>query len=368
MDDIAPGLLLRIRASFRQTMEADPAIQALLKKIEEGNATYRDAEQYALQIGEALSQAFVKNLGTDVLPDGRMYYNIADRVLRPMLEEDHAAVSEAAKMVQESMNRKAGIGLKAQPVAVNENRIQGIVDKVSNAESFENVAWVLDEPIKNFSMNVVDESIRQNVSFQGRAGLQPKVIRRAERKCCEWCSALAGEYDYPDIPYDVYRRHENCRCTVEYDPGGGKRQNVHTKKWTTPEEHDIIEERKRFGLSNLDIFRPKDQSATIQSYVKIDREKVVSAVKSGNRRRHAGVYKDAMGKTKKQLQRSIVSRTAQVERHADKIAHPESYLLDWEQKAPEYQQGLIRKWEKDMRRNAEQAEIELSVFEERFGL
>lgn len=255
MEDIAPGLLLRIQASFRKNMNDDPTIQALLKKIEEGAATYRDAEQYALQIGEALSQAFVENIGAGTLPDGRMYYNIADRVLRPLLEEDHEVVSAAARMVQESLNRKAGIGLKARPVAVNEDRIQGIVDKVSNAEAFEDVTWVLDEPVKNFSMNIVDETIRENVSFQGRAGLRPKVIRRAERKCCEWCSALEGEYDYPDVPNDVYRRHDNCRCTVEYDPADGKRkrQNVHTKEWTTEEEHDTLEKRKQIGLKSIPI-------------------------------------------------------------------------------------------------------------------
>lgn len=253
MEDIATGLLLRIKASFRQEMSDNHTIQELLKKIEEGTATYRDAEQYALQIGEALSQAFAKNLGADALPDGKMYYIIADRVLRPMLEENHTVVSDAARMVQESMNRKAGIGLKAKTVAVNENRIQGIVDKVSNAESFKDVVWVLDEPVKNFSMNIVDESIRENVSFQGKAGLRPKVIRRAERKCCPWCSELAGEYDYPDVPDDVYRRHENCRCTVEYDPADGKRkrQNVHTKEWTDAEQYDKLEARKKVGIHTL---------------------------------------------------------------------------------------------------------------------
>lgn len=253
MEDIAPGLLLRIQESFRQEMGSNQTIQALLKKIEDGDATYRDAEQYALQIGEALSQAFEKNLGAGALPDGKMYYNIADRVLRPLLEEDHAVVSDAARMVQESLNRKAGVGLKAQQVAVNQDRIQGIVDKVSNAESFEDVSWVLDEPVKNFSMNVVDETIRENVSFQGKAGLRPRVIRRAERKCCKWCSALEGEYDYPDVPHDVYRRHDNCRCTMEYDPADGKRkrQNVHTKEWTDAGQYDKLEARKKVGVHSL---------------------------------------------------------------------------------------------------------------------
>ena len=248
MEDIAPDLLLRIRASFQKRMEESNQIQSLLEKIQSGGGTYGDAQNYAYQIGQALSQALGENLSSAVLPDGRMYYNIASRVLEPLLEEDHSIVSQAAKLVQQSLNQKAGIGIQAQTVPVNADRIVGIVDKISNGESFGDVAWVLDEPIKNFSMNVVDETIRQNVNFQGKSGLRPKVIRKSERKCCPWCSNLAGEYEYPDVPDDVYRRHENCRCTVEYDPGSGKRQNVYTKKWTTTKEDAKIEARKVLGL------------------------------------------------------------------------------------------------------------------------
>ena len=68
------------------------------------------------------------------------------------------------------------------------------------------------------------------------AGLRPRVIRTAESHCCKWCSALAGTYDYPRVPKDVYRRHERCRCRVEYDPGEGRRQNVWNKTWTEDED------------------------------------------------------------------------------------------------------------------------------------
>lgn len=366
MEDIAPALLELLRKRFSEKVAVNPKIRALYKRIREGSATYADAGVYAWLVGEALSQTFGENLSSGMLPDGRMYYNIADRVLRPLLEEDHGLIADAAGLVQTALNEKAGIGIQAQTVAVNTDRIDGIIEKVSDAPVFDDVAWVLAAPVKNFSQAVVDDIIRENVNFQGRAGLRPKIIRKAERKCCDWCANLAGEYDYPDVPDDVYRRHENCKCTVEYDPGEGRRQNVHTKRLTTPGERDIIEERKRFGLGNPDAFRPKEYASTIQGYVQIDRERAVAAAKSGSRHGHAGVYMDAMAKTKKQLQRSIVSRTAQVERHADKLKHPENYVPDWAQKAPQYQQGLLRKWEKDMRRNAEQAEIELAVFEKRF--
>ena len=232
MEDIAPELLELMRKRFSEKISVNPKIRALYKRIQEGSATYADAEEYAYLIGQALSQTFAENLSSAVLPDGRMYYNIADRVLRPLLEEDHTLVSDAAALVQTALNQKANIGIKAQTVAVNTDRINGIINQVSNAEVFDDVAWVLDEPVKNFSMNVVDETLRANVEFQGKAGLRPKIIRKAERKCCEWCSRLAGEYDYPDVPDDIYRRHELCRCTVDYDPGSGKRQNVWTKSWT----------------------------------------------------------------------------------------------------------------------------------------
>lgn len=253
MEDIAPGLLLRIRRRFTEYMEEDQTIREIAKKIEEGAATYPDAERYAVRIGEALSKAFAENLGADALPDGRMYYNIAGRVLRPLLEENHNLISDAARKVQAALNERAGIGIKPQTVAVNADRIQGIIEKVSGASDFDTVSWVLDAPVVNFSQAVVDDTIRANVNFQGKAGLRPKIIRRAGRKCCEWCAALAGEYDYPDVPHDVYRRHNNCRCVVEYDPADGKRkrQNVHTKEWTDAEPYDKLEARKKVGIRTL---------------------------------------------------------------------------------------------------------------------
>ena len=230
-EDIAYGLLLRIRAVFRRNLEASEEIQRLARLIEEGKADYTDAAKYAELCGQALSQAFGANFTAADLPQGKAYFNIADRVIRPMLEEDHGLISQAAAQVQEALNKKAGLTLKTQKVPLNEDRVAGIVDKVSNAEQFEDVEWMLQKPVENFSVNIVDESIRLNVDFQGRAGLKPVVRRRAPGYCCEWCRALAGEYEYPKVPKDVYRRHENCRCSVNYDPGDGRQQNVHSKRW-----------------------------------------------------------------------------------------------------------------------------------------
>lgn len=231
MEDIAPDLLAAIREEFTHSIQRNRKIITLYEAIQKGTATYQDAGVYAYEIGEALSMAMLKHISSAALPDGRMYFNIADRVLRPLLEENHGLISDAALRVQTELNHKAGIGLKAQAAKINDDRISGIVDKVSEAETFDDVAWVLDEPVKTFSQSIVDDTLKANVQFQGSAGLRPVVIRKSTRKCCEWCQALDGKYDYPDVPEDVYRRHERCRCTVDYDPGSGKRQNVWTKKY-----------------------------------------------------------------------------------------------------------------------------------------
>lgn len=234
MEDIAPALLELLQKRFREKIAADPRIRAMYKKITDGQATYADAEEYAYFVGDVLAKVFGENLSSAVLPDGKMYYNIAEKVLKPMLEENHMVVSGATEVVQKILNQKAGLGLKAQTVAANADRIQGLMDKVSNAEIYDDVAWVLDEPVRNFSMSVVDDTLRENVEFHGNAGLSPVIVRRTRGKSCKWCANLAGVYTYPVISREVYQRHENCRCTVEYDPKDGrrKRQNVHTKEWS----------------------------------------------------------------------------------------------------------------------------------------
>lgn len=233
--DIASELLERIRADFR----------ALLGDAKPAADTYAAAADYAELVGSALAEAFRRNLTADALPDGRLYWNIADRVVRPLLEEEHLLVADASAAVQQALNQQANLGIAPQRAVLYTDAVDGLLNKVSTAEQFADVAWALDEPVRTFSRMVVDDTLKHNVDFQGKAGLRPRVIRTAESHCCKWCSALAGTYDYPRVPKDVYRRHERCRCRVEYDPGEGRRQNVWNKTWT--EDEDARQARREFA-------------------------------------------------------------------------------------------------------------------------
>lgn len=245
MEDIAPELLEKIRALFLEQF-GDDAPSA---------DTYAAAGDYAERVGDALATAFQMCLSGDVLPDGRMYWNIADRVVRPLLEEDWQLCTGAAAGVQRALNKAAGIGLVAQAPDPDKGRIDGILNEICAAEQYEDKAWMLDEPVRTFSRAAVDETLRRNVEFQSKAGLRPRIVRTAERGCCEWCTKWAGTYDYPDVPDNVYKRHANCRCSVEYDPGGGKRQDVWTKRWTDEQERGILEQRQAVGLKSNEMQR-----------------------------------------------------------------------------------------------------------------
>lgn len=240
--DIAPDLLEWIRKDFLDYLGDAKVLEQ----------TYAGAEEYAERVGSALAAAFQQNLSSDILPDGKMYWNIADRVVRPLLEEDFQLVSEAAQDVQKALNEAAGIGIRVQVAILDQGRVEGILNKICTVDRYDEVAWVLDEPIKTFSRSVVDDTLKANVDFQGKAGLIPRIIRRAESHCCEWCSQLEGSYEYPNVPKDIYRRHERCRCVVEYDPGSGKRKNVHTKQLKAVEDRDIIKLRQLTRLTTED--------------------------------------------------------------------------------------------------------------------
>ena len=254
MKDIVPEMLENIMTDFDQGVRSSPLVSRVKGLLDEGKATYDDVNSYSLHLGEMLSGTLQKYITPDTLPDGKMYYNIADRILGETMTKDHELISEVATQVQQSLNEAGGLGIKALTPPVNNDRIKGLVDKVSNADQFADAEWILGEPILNFSQSVVDDTVKLNADFQGKAGLRPVIVRRTDSKPCDWCKNLAGTYTYPEVPAEVYMRHRSCQCTVEYRPGNKRAQNVWSKKWSDETTEELLEVRKTIGLK-------KDQQA-----------------------------------------------------------------------------------------------------------
>lgn len=285
-DDILPDLLKKVQDEFEAAYGKSELVKTAFAKLANNQATYATVNDFAIEIGDMMSESMVGSVSVSSLPDGKMYYNIAKRLLTATLGRNFELVSGYTEQVQGSLNKQAGIGLKVQVPKINQDRIDGMVNRLSFEDDFGKVAWMLKEPIVNFTQSIVDDSIRENAEFQYKAGLSPQIVRKEGGKCCDWCREVVGVYRYPNVPKDAYRRHQHCRCTVDYHPGNGKKQNVHSKRWSDPRKNAKIEARKQIGLpiqagaknyfrdeSNDDIL-PKDFiKAEKHAYITYDRIK-----------------------------------------------------------------------------------------------
>lgn len=249
MEDIVPEILGNIQKQFNErTLESDKlkkAVAALKAK----KATYLDVNDFAIEVGEILADVFNLNITAEVLPDGQMYFNIADRILNSTLSNNYELISGYASDVQTLLNREAGMRLRAQDSEFNQDRVDGIVNRVSTETDFDGIKWILNEPIVNFSQSIVDDVIKANIDFHAKSGLNPTITRKTRGDACAWCLNLAGTYEYGSEPSEIYQRHDRCRCTVEYNPKDSRGlQNSHTKKWLDPNRKAKIAARKNIGL------------------------------------------------------------------------------------------------------------------------
>ena len=249
--DVLPGILKEVQERFERDFGKSEIVRNAFAALKGKKATYKTANEFAIEIGEILSKALGASLSADKLPDGKMYYNIAQRLLTDVLRRNHELVSGYTSDVQKNLNQEAKIGLKVQVPELNLDRIAGIVNRFSSEENFEDVSWLLGEPIVNFTQSIIDDTIRKNAEFHHQSGLQPEIIRKSYFHCCEWCQEVQGNYKYPRVPKDVYRRHQHCRCIVDYDPKNGKTQNVWTKKWNSIDK-ERVERRKLIGVVSVD--------------------------------------------------------------------------------------------------------------------
>ena len=233
MADIAPELYEKIKESFEDNAKSDKKLNSLLEKLANGKATQEDISTYAEHIGSASSKALLEHMTADNLPDGRIYWNIAERTIKPSLKANYDKVNDYATQVLGVLDKADNIGLKAVQGEYPSERIKAIEDAACMVDkTLEEARKVLGEPVCNTTMAFADDFIKANSEFRYKAGLSPKIIRTDSHGCCKWCANLAGVYDYEAVRNgsDVFRRHDNCRCTVIFQ-NGSKRQNVHTKKW-----------------------------------------------------------------------------------------------------------------------------------------
>jgi len=288
--DVLPDILQEVQDRFERDFGKSEIVRNAFAALKGKKATYKTANEFAIEVGEILSKALGASLIADKLPDGKMYYNIAQRLLSDVLGRNYEIISGYTRDVQKKLNTDAKISLKVQVPELNQDRIAGIVNRLASEEKFEDVSWLFGEPIVNFSQSIIDDSIQKNAEFHYKSGLQPEIVRKSFFHCCDWCQEVQGSYKYPRVPRDVYRRHQHCRCIVDYDPKSGKVKDIWSKIWRKTDESDKIEARKDInGTSQMSEVRKLALQEGIpsnpikKSRKKLTEEQIINAVSGGDK-------------------------------------------------------------------------------------
>ncbi len=273
-NDIGEDILKVIRLGMASEISGKGKIAEIIAKAENGKANFNDVSDLSTQLGNALSRLIAVNVTPDKLPNGRLYYNIANTFLTGSLKDNYDLINVTAQAVQESVDNKKSIKIEPQKADFPAERVHNIVNAVSD----ETVDWStierrLDSPIRNVTESFYNDYVETNAEFRSDAGLKPYIIRETDGNCCTWCSALAGQYEYPNgVPPDVYARHDNCTCTVTYVTDK-YRQDVWSKKSyaLTPEERKNV-------LENT----PKPERFTRQQAKDVEKSNLKGAVGVAN--------------------------------------------------------------------------------------
>ncbi|MCR4746656.1 MAG: hypothetical protein K5894_15680 [Lachnospiraceae bacterium] len=138
MQDMAPDIYKKLKAAFDKKRISDKSLKEISEIIDSGKGRYKDADDYAVKLGELLGEAFSENLNAESLPDGKLYYNIANRTVTPMLKENHSAVAGKCEAVQKALNEVEKLGLRAIVPELGEKYIMNII----------NVVTEMDDPVK----------------------------------------------------------------------------------------------------------------------------------------------------------------------------------------------------------------------------
>ncbi len=272
MDDITQKLLNAIKNTYEKEISSNSLIKEITSKIKKGNANYEDMLKYSKELGICLSKAFQKNISDEVLPDSKMYYNIAKSLVEPMCKENYKTIASHCAAVQTSLNQKAGIGIKGIKPTYKEEKTEGIINYISNASKYSEREKSFLQSLSTNAKSIVDDSVKENADFHFKSGLSPKIIRRTSGKTCKWCQNLAGVYDYANVSTtrsDVFRRHANCDCVVVYDPSDGSKkvQDVWSKKWNDNSKLDIVQNRLENIQKKTKLNLPKGIEDVTKKYI-----------------------------------------------------------------------------------------------------
>lgn len=347
----AQEALARIRRDMEKAAADTPAVQKLIGKINSGTATLSDTELYAhwaaVQLGVALSDAVCQ-------------IDLSDRaaVCKALMLDQYEDINGFVDQVQRELDDRFGIRIAPQRAPFPEERVDQIAHSLQDASKPDDVIRRRARSTATVTRSFHDDRMRSEARFRSEAGIKCYIVREGTG-CCPWCSEMVGRYEYGDEPDDVFRRHDNCTCSVTYECGR-QRQDVWSKReWEAPEADAgagepvrlTAEQARELEAKHLPmVLTPRAKSGTMESREPIRISMQFFGQPNFSNQTTAGIRK------------SIRSLRKRISEHLRKIEDADSMYSEWGQLSSREQAGNIKHWRKEIerfKRQIEQAEEEL---------
>lgn len=201
---------MTIQDEVRQRIENDALLARLRRKIESGKGTFADSFAYSDRAGKLLGDIFSRRL-PDIPLEER------EALCVELLRDRYTDINELCDRVQKALDEAQGLHLAPQHAPYNEERAHQIGSSLRDLSKPEETLQRRAESAPATATRAMhDDRMKAESKFRSRAGLKCTVNRVAAFQCCEWCDRVAGKYEYDDTPDDLWRRHDNCNCTIVY--------------------------------------------------------------------------------------------------------------------------------------------------------
>lgn len=224
----------QVAAAYEKLLRQSGRIQALEKKLSEGTITMKEGAE----LNDLRAKAFGRALSGSVPGIER---GSREGACVSLLKDRCADVDELALAAQKTALTRQGLNLTPPTAPFEEDRAHKIGHSLEDTTvPDETIQRRAKSATENMLKSQYDRDMKRGAKTCSDAGLKTYIIRDSGAGCCKWCDEVAGKFVYGTEPKDVYRRHDNCTCTVVYESGRG-RQNVWSKQyWSAEQEREYL--------------------------------------------------------------------------------------------------------------------------------
>lgn len=127
--DIVLDLQQKIVNEYQKLIKENDYINHFQNKLKSHKVNGEDVSLYGNELGACASKSFLKYVTKENLPDGKLYWNIAERLIVLLLKDVYEKVNEAADIVQKRDDEANNINIKPQRATFPEERVHDLIQK-----------------------------------------------------------------------------------------------------------------------------------------------------------------------------------------------------------------------------------------------